>query len=56
MMQDKSSNELIYLIMMQDKSSVELVECQSVSEVQLDGAERKLVSWQSCGHNHKPCT
>jgi len=28
--------------------SDELIECQSVSEVQLDGAERKLVSHQLC--------
>lgn len=32
-------------VVLQGKSSIELVESQSVGEVQLDGAERKLVSY-----------
>jgi len=32
-------------VVLQGKSSIELVVCQSVGEVQLDGAERKLVSY-----------
>ena len=34
--------------MLQGKVNSELVECQSVNEVQLDGAERKLVSHEYC--------